>query len=85
MTVDCHRDWLGSGRVLHLLQHPVTRLLMMFLEIKIVEISFRVSDHYQIHFFVFVTDLQRRLFIELWQFGPCAGHCNFHFVIVRCD
>ena len=32
---------------------------MMFLKSEIVEFSLRVGDHDQIHFFAFVTDLQR--------------------------
>src|SRR5262245_27697006 len=35
------------------------------------------------HFFAFVTDLQRCLFIELWQFGPRTRDRDFYFAIVR--
>ena len=58
---------------------------MVFFKSEIVEVSFRVGDHDQIHFFALVTDLQRCLFIELWQFRPRARDRDLDFAIVRRD
>jgi hypothetical protein len=58
---------------------------MVFFECEIVEVSFRVGDHDQIHFFALVTDFQRCLFIELCQFGPRTRDGDFYFAIVSRD
>jgi hypothetical protein len=38
---------------------------MMFFQSHIVEVSFRVGDYDQTHFFALVADLQRCLLVEL--------------------
>ena len=58
---------------------------MVFFKSEIVEVSLGVGDHDQIHFFALVTNLQRCLFIELWQFGPRTRNGDFYFAIVRSD
>ena len=58
---------------------------MVFFESEIVEVSFRVGDHDQIHFFALVTDLQRCLLVQFGQFGPRTGDRDLDFAIVRSD
>ena len=57
----------------------------MFFQSQIGEVSFRVGDYDQIHLFALVADLERCLFIELWQFGPRTRYANAYFAMVRSD
>ena len=56
---------------------------MMFFQSEIIEVSFRVGDYDHVHFFALVSHLQRRFFIELWQFRPCPWHRDLDSVIFR--
>ena len=57
----------------------------MFFQSEIIEVSFGVGDHDQIHLFALVAHLQHCPFVELWQFGPRTGDRDLDFAIVRSD